>query len=671
MLKRLLLPLLAVLVVFGLVIWLLPAGTLFQGGQSALIIYDEPDPYRVDEDKVDALMLRQLLGHFSPKRIEMVSTGEYKKDQAKKFDIVFYVGTKPEMPLPTYLLDDLFYRTKPVIWIGANLYRMGERHSMDKYGLQMTDNDDSYATNRVEYKGRSLWKLDTRTYAVEIINQQKCEVLAWAIAEAGAELPAGRTMYGPQVTHAGQPVVVEPETSDVPELPEKLTFGVTPVPSPEAKPQPPIRNGAAKLPWIVKGEDMWYVASNPFSYHIEGGAYLAFCDVLHDMFGTGVEEDHPAFVRIEDVHARRNAADLIAAADFLHDKDIPFGFTLIPVYVNPALNETIFLSSDPDFLATVRGLIERGGMPILHGYTHQNQAETAVDYEFWSGPEGLPVSTGPEYASERVIRGLSECFFADIYPLAWTTPHYAASQIDYAAFRNYFTTAVERRQPIDRLGSDQFFPYVIYSDMHQQIIIPENLGYVQPAAGRDAQAILVDAENGLVVRDGWASFFFHSFLDLQLLADVVEGIEDLGYHWVSLADYTNKVRTEDTVVVSGVTEVNLDLKSQYLHEFTIEPGGEFTSETYSYRPVTGKVEKYASVSKRNVKVFQGTYTSPPFTLSNIAVFRPVISGITSPIALFLLFVGLMIMIAFLVIWIFLLIRKASAEIKNSMAKWNR
>jgi len=36
------------------------------------------------------------------------------------------------------------------------------------------------------------------------------------------------------------------------------------------------------------------------------------------------------------------------------------------------------------------------------------------------------------------------------------------------------------------------------------------------------------------VRDGWASAYFHPFLDLDLLADLVEGIRDLGYTFVPL-----------------------------------------------------------------------------------------------------------------------------------------
>jgi hypothetical protein len=201
--------------------------------------------------------------------------------------------------------------------------------------------------------------------------------------------------------------------------------------------------------------------------------------------------------------------------------------------------------------------------------------------------------------------------------------------------------------------------------LHKQIVLPENLGYVQPAAGRDPAAILQDAENSLVVRDGWGSFFFHTFLDLKLLREVVEGMEKLGYEWTDLRQYNNKVRTEDTVVVTGVGEIDLNLKSQYLNTFTLNPRGEKTDETFSFRTVTGQVNVFSSVHEGEIQVYQGVYAVPPLTWGNLGKFRPTISGLTSPVAIFLLFVGLAILFVFLTIWIFLLTRKATNEVKSA------
>jgi len=72
------------------------------------------------------------------------------------------------LPLPSYLLDDIFYFKGTMVWIAANLDQAARRHSMDGYGFTLVDEDDNHPTNRVQYKNRSLWKLDTRTYEVKI-----------------------------------------------------------------------------------------------------------------------------------------------------------------------------------------------------------------------------------------------------------------------------------------------------------------------------------------------------------------------------------------------------------------------------------------------------------------------------------------------------------------------
>ena len=670
MLKRLLLSIAAFLIILILITWLLPLDrylpSMFGSGRRVLIVYDEPSPNREAEDALDALMLRQLVGHFPARIVDLINTGDYKKGQAKKYDIVFYMGTKQYMPVPSYLVDDFFSRKTPTVWINSNLDKFHDRRSLDGYGFRLVEADDGHGTNRVLYKGKKLWKLDPATYPVEIINDKIAKVYAWAFNEK-SEYEKTASILDPKVEFAGMDLKKDPEQkfSDLPDLPEAITYGI----EPPLKPLPQQTPATTKnqMPWIINGGNFWYVASNPFSFHIEGGAYLAFCDVLHDIFNTKVKEDHPALVRIEDVHANGNMEKLIQAADYLYEKKIPFHFTLIPVYANPLTGEKRYISSDDRFKETIHGLIKRGGYPVLHGYTHQWDGETAVDYEFWSSPApgGGPVSRNSEYASERIIKALTECYLSGIYPISWTTPHYAAGREDYIGIRSHFTTVLERRQPIERIGSDQFFPYVIYRDMYHQIIFPEDLGYVQPTAGRDPKAILKDAENTLVVRDGWGSFFYHSFLDLNLLKQIVEGLQKMDYHFVNLAEYNTKVRTLDHVTISGVGEVDMKMNGQYLHEFTLKKGGRVSDETFSFRPITGLVKKYATSHPSEVTVYHGSFTRPTVSFRTLGKFRPFLSGITSPVSIFLLMIGMVIMLAFLVLWIFLLVRKTVGEIKHT------
>ena len=93
------------------------------------------------------------------------------------------------------------------------------------------------------------------------------------------------------------------------------------------------------------------------------------------------------------------------------------------------------------------------------------------------------------------------------------------------------------------------FPYIINADYYGQRIIPENLGSVQynicnvdpfSCITYTWQQIVTNAQYGLAVRDGFASFFFHPYWlepDLGLPAyqdfqSMITGITNLGYTWV-------------------------------------------------------------------------------------------------------------------------------------------
>ncbi|MCC6157146.1 MAG: DUF2334 domain-containing protein [Deltaproteobacteria bacterium] len=665
-------------------------------GDLVLVIHDVVSPGAPAADQlVSAHSIVQLLGHF-PVSTRLVSTGDYEKGMLSEAAYGIYVGTKTDQPLPTYLLDDIFQSTRPFLWIGANLERLQARHNLDNFGIRAVEGGDAFATNVVYYKNQPLAKIDLRTFKVDVTRSQAAQVLAEAKyvsdppkpAQAGLDIEPGTPARLPSmVADEVLPVGLPPLPSvDVPPMPAPRTAGETAMDiesktiagvSPPAVsavtgdglPVPPSATPpAVSLPWIVRAQNFWFVASDPIAYHIEGGAYLAFADVLYDFFGEKSGEEHFAFVRIEDVHPKRELDTLRKAADLLAERDVPFAFTLVPVYKNGENGEPIYLSEAPEFLKTVRYLISKGGVPILHGFTHQHTAESAVDFEFWEGETGgHPIAQDKTFASQRIEQALNECFVNEIYPLAWTTPHYAAGHADYDAFADYFTTVVERRMPVEAYGSDQFFPYLIQSDMHKQIIIPESLGYVNPGVGRDAAALLRDADAMKVVRDGWASFFFHTFLDLNLLTQIVDGLKERDFRFVSLTEFNNKVTTRDRVVVSGVSEVQLTLDSQYRNERTYNDRGELLDENFSFGTVKGNVTSLVTLRPDEFQVIQGVYRRPPVTVTTLNLFRPTISGISNPVAIVLLFIGMITLVLFLGIWIFLVTRRTVAGAKRMAA----
>jgi uncharacterized protein YdaL len=131
-------------------------------------------------------------------------------------------------------------------------------------------------------------------------------------------------------------------------------------------------------------------------------------------------------------------------------------------------------------------------------------------------------------------------------PKIFEFPHYTGSATAYKAVKTRFSTRWERAlyySGVLRGGAvdhqrpfGQLFPYVV-NDVYGSKVLPENLGNVEPEPwfiypARLPADIVKAAERNLVVRDGFASFYFHPFLNLQLLKDTVAGIKGLGYTFV-------------------------------------------------------------------------------------------------------------------------------------------
>ena len=84
----------------------------------------------------------------------------------------------------------------------------------------------------------------------------------------------------------------------------------------------------------------------------------------------------------------------------------------------------------------------------------------------------------------------------------------------------------------------QYFPYVVH-DVYDSKVLPDNLGGIspQPYFGippRLPADIIADAQRSLVVRDGFASFFYNPSDDISYLRATVQGLKGLGYTFVSL-----------------------------------------------------------------------------------------------------------------------------------------
>ena len=324
------------------------------------------------------------------------------------------------------------------------------------------------------------------------------------------------------------------------------------------------------MPWALRSGNLTYVGEIPFSYVGSNDRYLAFSDLLFDVLAPDTATRHRAAVRIEDVGPDADPAELRAVADYLYGKKIPFTVAVYPRYRDPhgvnnnGVAQDYTLRNRPQVVAALQYMQKRGGTLLMHGYTHQLDAlnnpydgVSANDFEFYLAHvddadnviyDGPVTKDSTAFATGRVLASGVDFLLAGLKaPTIFEPPHYAASATDYKAFNSLFTTRYDRGLYFPGLLSGntvdssklmgQFFPYSV-RDVYGTAVIPENIGNVEPEAFNNHPArlpadLVATAKANLVVRDGTASFFYHPYLGTDYLKQTVDGIQGLGYTFVS------------------------------------------------------------------------------------------------------------------------------------------
>ena len=515
-----------------------PAGSAGAAGQTTaaptgvLILHDSGGDWGW-LGAMHAQSLANLLGHFAVS-YTILPVEQYTAGRIEGYKTVFYLGVVYNNPLPAAFLQDVMRTTRTVCWFRYNLWQIAwdERGHYApgfeaRFGFRFSGLGRPGFT-RVLYRGQSFTKYagDPEVGLTEVVDRGICSVPAFAYPPDGA---------------SGSPA-----------------------------------------PYIIQGGNLWYVADFPFSYVTEEDRYVAFGDVLHDILGIRHSESHRALMRIEDVNPTTSPDALRAIADYLFSEAVPFLVSVVPVYQDPTgyynsgVPDQRFLSKEPDLVEALRYMQAKGGQILLHGYTHQYgsianpySGVTGEDFEFYRATlneNQRVVFSGPvpedsyRWVRSRVWAAQRELQEAGLTEVGWETPHYAASARDYRFFGQRFRFTVQRvlyfppaaagEAPWNGPGSkdagspsyfsSQLFPYVIERDVYGQKIVPENLGLVDLhgwngyAAWLPADIVRAAGAN-LAVRDGWASSYFHPFLDIEYLRQVVHGVKALGYTYVSVS----------------------------------------------------------------------------------------------------------------------------------------
>lgn len=505
--------------------------------KKVLILFEGKDTYE-NYARGDARQLAMLLGHF---RVEYDIEGveAYRPGMMKNYDVTFFIGFSKKYDPPDIFLRDAYSPEKLFVWMNTGMEYFASKYDLaGKFGFRYERLDTVSNFDIVTAGGRDFTKGEPNINIINIVKPADLDQIATAFS-----------------TSTGR-----------------------------------------EVPYITRCGNFIYISDSPFASATETDRYIFFADMLHDLLEQPHNEIHRALIRIEDVTVFEDPDRLRTVADALNSEDVPFLVGVVPFYVDPDRGLRVSLSDKPEMVDALRYMASKGGTIVMHGITHQYQGTTATDFEFWDAATNKRLKEdSKDYVEKKMKMGLEEFWKNNLYPLVWETPHYTASQSDYPIFAKYFSTAMEQRCVLDDADYSQYFPYIIEKDLFGQRIIPENLGYIPLDDDRRVeeeavQKLLKGAKMQLAVRDGFASAFIHSFIDVKYIKEYVEGVRDLGYTFIDVRDLSLNVRLKNHIVLTGSQSYEVQLEDQFFKKTIIQPDGDIGRREISEERIRGAVK---------------------------------------------------------------------------------
>ena len=485
--------------------------------QNTLVLYDSTGAWAWLGEAY-AVMAANLVSHGS--KYTLHTAASYTAGELNNYTGLVYVGSTYDEPLPTAMLDDVLATTKPVLWMNDNIWQLAARspNFAAQYGFSPMFFDFSN-TLTVTYKGV-------------------------AIQRNALAVPSG--LLQTSITDPTKATAVAVATNDT----------------------------GGTVNWATKGANLTYIGEIPFSYIGMNDRYLIAADLIGKVSNPSMLARKRALVRIEDVNATDDPAALRAIADYLSSKGVPFTVAVIPYYLDPkgfynnGVPQAIHLSQARNVVSALKYMQSKGGTILMHGYTHQysNVANpysgvSADDFEFYRShisPDNYVLYDAPPaedsaiWTQGRITKGLMDFAAAGfLAPTIFEPPHYAASATDYKVINSMFSARYDRGLyaggwcPNGACGTGtpdytkiygQFFPYLV-RDVYGSVVIGEQLGNVETEAFNNNPArlpadILASANVNTVVQDSVQSFFFHPYVNINYLKQIVEGLQGMGYTFV-------------------------------------------------------------------------------------------------------------------------------------------
>jgi uncharacterized protein YdaL len=475
-----------------------------------------------------AVMVRNLLGHFKEVEVAMAPVGRYQSGALSRCDRAVYLGTYFDAKLPESFLADVAGYRKPFLWMNYNIWQLERALGAERFS--------------------ALWGFAYRKTEVGTLPPRGTLPDFYRTFTYKDALFRKVSFWNEDGRFIGDPGIVRVTNHSATVLSEGIHSATK-----------------KKTPYVLRKGDFFFIADNPVSVIDEHDRYLILADLLFDVLKLEPRsQKRHALVRIEDIHPAYDLRLLYLTIEVFKTRKLPFAISLIPRYIGPGSMKGIDATENPRFVRMIRYAIEHGASILVHGYEHQLPVDlgcgvsfSGEGYEFWDKCKNAPLPfDSVQFVQQRLDKAKRILDDARIPYAGWVTPHYAASPLAMRVIHDNFgrllqqmTYFLEGRPVTQATAIDQFFPYAIARDYYGFHIWPENLGYVplpRPGGNPDpVDEMLAAARLNKVVRDGWASFFWHPPLirtghGIRSLERLVDGIRAEGYEFVSLRELRSR-----------------------------------------------------------------------------------------------------------------------------------
>lgn len=130
-------------------------------------------------------------------------------------------------------------------------------------------------------------------------------------------------------------------------------------------------------------------------------------------------------------------------------------------------------------------------------------------------------------------------------------------QNGYTKLKKYFSTYVGQYKNNNENFETSSFPYIIEGSKNFNILITENLGYIE----RDNKFSIDIIKNKFyklsMVRGYTGGFFFHPYMNIDYLKQVISYLKDNDAEFLNLKDINNYVKIDDINIKSQDSKIDV------------------------------------------------------------------------------------------------------------------